>query len=361
MVRVLLENVTKRFGNFTAVNRLNLEVKDKEFACLLGPSGCGKTTTLRCIAGLDKFTEGNVYFDDILVNDLPPQKRDVGMVFQFYVVYRMSVAENLAFPLKAKKTPREEIGGKVKEIAEVLRISHLLNKNALSLTPAEKQMVALGRALIKRPKVLLLDEPLTNLDAKFRAELRIELKRIHRELKTTTIYVTHDQLEAITMADRIAVMDQGILQQYGTPREIYEHPANMFVAGFIGSPAMNFLEGTYVEKGKEAYIDFEAFTYPVSEFKEAIKREATSAELIMGIRPEHVNLNLKPANDMISGEVYMVERLGDKDIVDVKIGDKMLRAIALPGFPAAIGDKIWVAPDKNKLHIIDKKTEKVIV
>ena len=250
MPRIRIIDLTVVFGQTVAVNNLNFEVKDKEFMVLLGPSGAGKTTTLRCIAGTEKPVQGHIFFDDVLVNDMPPRDRDVAMVFQSYALYtHWSVYDNLASPLKANKLPKAEIDGRVREVAELLHISHLLSRDVMSLSGGEQQRVALGRSLVKQPKVLLLDEPLTNLDAKLRAELRVELRRLQINLGYTTILATPDQLEAMSMADRITVINHGVLQQCDAPWEIYEHPANVFVAGFIGSPAMNFLEGTYVEKG----------------------------------------------------------------------------------------------------------------
>jgi len=364
MVNVRLENATKRFGNIIAVNKLNLDIKDGEFVCLLGPSGCGKTTTLRCIAGLDNFTEGNVYFDDEVVNHLPPQQRNVGMVFQFYVVYRMSVRENLAFPLEIKKLPRSEIERKVKEIAEILKIEHLLDIKATKLGPADKQRVALGRALIKEPKVLLLDEPLTNLDAKLRAEMRIELKKLHEKLKTTTIYVTHDQIEAMSLGDRIAVMNLGVLQQYDTPYNLYYHPKNLFVASFIGSPSMNFIDCSLVEKIDGIYLDAGSFQVKLMEEEgKYIKRNATSSELILGIRPEHVTVGIKPENldGVYKAVVDLVENLGDRYIIYLNSGGHIIRALTYEKLLLNPGDKTCFSFDKNKIHVIDKKTERVII
>jgi multiple sugar transport system ATP-binding protein len=359
MVSVKLENVTKKFGNIIAVNKLNLDIKDGEFVCLLGPSGCGKTTTLRCIAGLDNFTEGNIYFNGEVINHLPPQQRNIGMVFQFYVVYRMSVRENLAFPLEIKKLPRTEIEYKVKEIAEILKIDHLLDVKATKLGPADKQRVALGRALVKEPRVLLLDEPLTNLDAKLRAEMRIELKKLHEKLRTTTIYVTHDQIEAMSLGDRIAVMNLGVLQQYDTPYNLYYHPKNLFVASFIGSPSMNFIDCSLVEKSDGIYLDAGSFQVKLVEEGEFVKHNATSSDLILGIRPEHITLKKNP-DDAYEAMVDLVENIGDRYIIHLKSGDHIIKVITDEKLLNP-GDKTYFSFDRKKMHVIDKKTERVII
>src|SRR6184192_3792916 len=247
MAGVLLDHVTKRFGEVTAVNDLSIQVQDREFLVLVGPSGCGKSTTLRLIAGLEELTAGNIYIGDRLVNDVAPKDRDIAMVFQSYALYpHMSVYDNLAFGLKLRKTPKKEIDRRVHEAAEILGIGTLLNRKPKQLSGGQRQRVALGRAIVREPKVFLMDEPLSNLDAKMRVATRAELIKLHQRISTTVIYVTHDQVEAMTMGDRIAVLNGGIIQQLGTPQELYEHPSNLFVAGFIGSPAMNFFPGAKV-------------------------------------------------------------------------------------------------------------------
>ncbi|HDJ83484.1 MAG TPA: ABC transporter ATP-binding protein, partial [Desulfurococcaceae archaeon] len=261
MVSVRLENLTKCFGRVIAVNNLNLEIKDGEFVALLGPSGCGKTTTLLMIAGIYKPTKGYIYFDDVIVNDLPPKDRNIGMVFQSYALYpHMRVFDNIAFPLKLQKLPKEEIKKRVLETAKLLRIEDLLNRKPAQLSGGQQQRVALARALAKQPNLFLMDEPLSNLDAKLRVIMRAELKRLQKSLGITTIYVTHDQVEAMTMADRIAVLNKGELQQYSTAEELYSKPSNLFVAGFIGSPPMNFIECTLVERDNKYYLDASDFS-----------------------------------------------------------------------------------------------------
>jgi multiple sugar transport system ATP-binding protein len=363
MARVMVKNLTKRFGKVTAVNRLNLEVEDKKFVCFLGPSGCGKTTTLRMIAGLEVPDEGEIYIGDELVNDLTPAERDTAMVFQFYALYpTLSVYDNLAFPLRTQRIPKGDVDRRVREVADILGVTKMLNLKPEQLTPGESQMVALGRAIIRRPRVYLLDEPLTNLDAKLRARMRAELKRLQKELGQTAIYVTHDQLEAMTMADKIAVMNQGALQEYDTPDNIYNHPKNLFVAGFIGSPSMNFIEGTLKEMDNRLYLDTGEFQLDVTEFRAPVLEEAKGKEVILGIRPEHISVGSKPsATYAFQGEVYVVEPLGDQAILDFKIGGSIVRAMVPPHFKADVGDRLWLSFSKENFQIVDKKTEEVIL
>jgi len=363
MARVLVRNLTKRFGKVVAVNQLNLEVEDKKFVCFLGPSGCGKTTTLRMIAGLEVPDEGEIYIGDELVNDLTPAERDTAMVFQFYALYpTLTVYDNLAFPLRTQKTPKDEVDKRVREVADILGVGKILHLKPEQLTPGESQRVAIGRAIIRRPRVYLLDEPLTNLDAKLRARMRAELKRLQKELGQTAIYVTHDQLEAMTMADKIAVMNQGALQKYDTPENIYNHPNNLFVAGFIGSPSMNFLKCTLREMDDKLSLDSGEFQLDVTEFREIVLKEVESKEVILGIRPEHISVGPSPSGTYaFQGEVYVVEPLGDQTILDFKIGDNIVKAIVSPHFKADVGDKLWLSFSKDRFHIIDKRTEKVVI
>jgi multiple sugar transport system ATP-binding protein len=347
MVSVKLENVTKKFGNIIAVNKLNLDIKDGEFVCLLGPSGCGKTTTLRCIAGLDNFTEGNIYFNGEVINHLPPQQRNIGMVFQFYVVYRMSVRENLAFPLEIKKLPRTEIEYKVKEIAEILKIDHLLDVKATKLGPADKQRVALGRALVKEPRVLLLDEPLTNLDAKLRAEMRSELKRLQSELGQTTIYATPDCVEAMSVADRIAVLNKGKLQQYDTPENVYNRPSNIFVADFVGIPSMNFIEGDLLFNGTKIFFDSGEFRYELTWAYDIISKHKTDGKVIMGIRPRDVKI-VKTGDVGFEMEVYGMEQLGLENILYLKSGNIIIKKTVSSESTFQMGEKLRITFDKKR-------------
>jgi len=362
MADVRVESLTKRFGKVVAVDHVSFEVKDGEFVCLLGPSGCGKTTTLRCIAGLETHDEGNIYIGGVLVNDLPPKERDVAMVFQFYAMYPgMNVFDQIAFPLQVRKTPKQEVEKRVKKVAAMLGIDHLLKEKVTSLTVEQKQKVELARAIVREPKVYLFDEPLTNLDANSRAYTRAELKRLHETLGITTIYVTHDQLEAMVLADRIAVMDRGKILQYDRPDVLYDHPKNLFVAGFIGTPSMNFMDCTFVEMGGKAFLDVGEFLYDVSEFRELIKEQSTSSELILGIRPEHISISKeKNKEDDIQAEVYVIEPVGSRIIVNLAIGQYLLKA-NVRRLGIEVGEKVWITFDKNHLHVIDKKTEKVII
>ena len=361
MVRVRLVNLCKYFGKVKAVDNLNLDIKDSEFVALLGPSGCGKTTTLLMIAGIYKPTKGYIYFDEQIVNDLPPQERNIGMVFQNYALYpHMKVYDNIAFPLKIKKVPKKEIDKRVREVARFLRIEDLLNRKPSQLSGGQQQRVALARALVKQPQLFLMDEPLSNLDAKLRVIMRAELKRLQKELKITTIYVTHDQVEAMTMADRIAVLNMGKLQQYGDPGELYNKPANLFVAGFIGTPPMNFLEGSLIDKEDTMLIDFGEFSLTLPENIVSILREVNaSSEIIFGIRPEDVFIGKQGE---LEGEVYVVEPLGKDIIVHVNLGgNKRIRAILSAEKAPSMSSKVKVSFDMEKVHIFDKKTEKAYI
>ena len=363
MAKVTIKNLTKTFGETVAVNNLNLNVVDKSFVVLLGPSGCGKTTTLRCIAGLETPDEGEIYIGDRLVNELAPKDRDVAMVFQSYALYpHMTVFDNIAFPLKMRKVPKDEIRRRVRKTAELLRIAHLLNRKPKQLSGGEAQRTALGRAIVRDPQVFLMDEPLSNLDAKLRVYMRAELKRLQKELGVTTVYVTHDQVEAMTMADKVAIMNLGVLQQFGSASEIFDHPANLFVAGFIGSPPMNFLDCNFVEKENEYFLESEAFTMDLpKDIGEIIKKEATSSELIMGVRPEDLSITKrKTADSLAQVEVYVTEPLGSEIIVDIMVAGKMLKSRTPPDFIVKPGDKVYIAINKERMHVFDKKTEKAI-
>jgi len=363
MADVKLKNLTKRFGKVIAVSHLDLEVKNGEFACILGPSGCGKTTTLRMIAGLEKQDEGDVYIGDRVVNDLSPPERDIAMVFQFYAIYPgMTVYDNLAFPLKQRKLPKTEIDTQVKETASLLQINDILNKDAISLTAGEKQRIALGRAFVRKPQVYLLDEPLTNLDAGLRAVMRVELKRLQKEIRQTTIYVTHDQLEGMSMADRIAVMNLGVLQQYGSPDSLFSNPSNLFVAGFIGTPTMNFLECTYREESGRAKLVFDSFSLDVNRYKEIIEKEKQSEDMVLGVRPTDIKIEKERTEDgLIQAKVDIIELTGDESIVDLSVGKNIVRSVVPRRFPVKHDEKVWLKLDLNALHIFDKHTEKAIL
>src|SRR5512139_2881732 len=289
MASVKYEHVFKRYGEVVAVNDLNIEIADKEFLVFVGPSGCGKTTSLRLLAGLEEITEGNIYIGDRLVNDVAPKDRDIAMVFQSYALYpHMSVYENMAFGLKLRKTPKAEIDRRVKEAAQILGIELLLDRKPKQLSGGQRQRVAVGRAIVREPKVFLFDEPLSNLDAKLRVETRANLSKLHQQLQTTFIYVTHDQIEAMTMASRIAVINKGLLQQVDTPQMLYDHPDNLFVAGFIGSPAMNFFKTKLVRGDGKLFVDGGSFKLEVPAFRTDAYSKFVDKPVIMGIRPEDI-------------------------------------------------------------------------
>ncbi len=360
-VSVKLVNLTKKFGKVTAVNNLNLEIKKGEFVALLGPSGCGKSTTLYLIAGLYKPTSGEIYFDDRVVNDLDPKDRNIGMVFQSYALYpHMTVYDNIAFGLKIKKVPKQEIDRRVKEVAKMLHIENLLDRKPAQLSGGQQQRVALARAIAKHPDIFLMDEPLSNLDAKLRIEMRTELKRLQKELGITTIYVTHDQIEAMTMADRIAVMNEGKLQQYGEPDELYNRPSNIFVADFIGTPPINLLPVNLVQGNGKVYIKTPFGDIEIGDEYAEVFRKLSEGEYIMGIRPEHIKVaNSNEAG--LEGEVFVIEPLGKEVQLDIKRGEHRIRVLVPGDYRANIGDKIKMSVDRKHILIFDKKSGKLLV
>ncbi|MEN2974579.1 MAG: ABC transporter ATP-binding protein [Candidatus Caldarchaeales archaeon] len=364
MARVKVVDLHKNFDKTVAVDGVSFEVSDGEFVVLLGPSGCGKTTTLRCIAGLETPDKGEIYIGDRLVNDLPPKDRDVAMVFQSYALYpHMTVYDNLAFPLKMRKYAKEEIGKRVKEVAQMLRIDHLLNRKPRQLSGGEQQRVALGRALVRNPKVWLMDEPLSNLDAKLRIYMRAELKKLQKDLKITTIYVTHDQAEAMAMADRIAVMNKGKLLQYAPPHIIYDKPADVFVGGFIGAPPMNFIEASIVEHDEQVFLDAEIFRFSLNpELAKIIKNKATSDKVILGFRPEDISIFMERRPEaLFQADLYVIEPMGSNIIVDLKVGERLLKAVLPPTVRLPpLGEKVWIYFPPERFHIFDAKTEQAI-
>ncbi|CAB49105.1 ABC transporter ATP-binding protein [Pyrococcus abyssi] len=370
MAEVKLINVWKKFGDFTAVKELSLEIKDGEFLVLLGPSGCGKTTTLRMIAGLEEPTIGQIYIDDKLVADpekgifVPPKERDVAMVFQSYALYpHMTVYDNIAFPLKLRKVPKQEIDRRVREVAEMLGLTELLKRKPRELSGGQRQRVALGRAIIRRPKVFLMDEPLSNLDAKLRVKMRAELKKLQRQLGVTTIYVTHDQVEAMTMGDRIAVMNRGELQQVGTPDEVYNKPLNTFVAGFIGSPPMNFLTATVSSDG---FLDFGEFRLKLlkDQFEVLEENNLIGKEVIFGIRPEDIYdasfIRVEEPENIVRAKVDIVENLGGEKIVHLRLGDIIFTAKFPQESVVEEGQEAEVFFDMKKAHVFNKTNERAI-
>jgi multiple sugar transport system ATP-binding protein len=358
MATITLQEVYKAYGDVVAVDSVSLDVGDGEFVALVGPSGCGKTTTLNLVAGLIELTDGDIYLGDRLINDLDPKDRDLAMVFQNYALYpNKSVFDNLAFPLKMRGIGKAEIGAQVRKTAGILGIEHLLDRRPRELSGGQQQRVALGRALVRNPKAFLMDEPLSNLDAKLRVQMRAELKRFHLELNATVLYVTHDQLEAVTMADRIAVMSGGQLQQYGTPDEIYNRPVNTFVAGFIGSPAMNLLRGTFVsEDGRALLRGSDGWEHPLSSAN-AWRAAASSGEVVVGVRHNQVRLHRTATPGAMGATIYTVEPTGDLTYVHVRLGEHLIVASAEAEFRASPDDPIWVEFDQDHLHLFDAATD----
>jgi len=361
MAEVVLEDVVKAFGEVVAVDHVSFTISDGEFIALVGPSGCGKTTTLNMVAGLIELTSGTITIGGRVVNDLDPKDRDIAMVFQNYALYpSKSVGENLAFPLQMRKVPKAEIEARVKRAAEMLGITQLLNRRPRQLSGGQQQRVALGRALVRDPKAFLMDEPLSNLDAMLRVQMRTEIKRLHQELATTVIYVTHDQMEAMTMADRIAVMSGGVVQQLGTPNEIYDRPANTFVAGFIGSPTMNFLSGAVVTSGADTAIHGEGWELPLSPENAARARACTAGEVVVGAR--HTNLTVLPetAGSGLPARIYTVEPTGDLTYVHVWLGSQQLVASAPGSFRGVADQPIRLEFDQERLYLFDADTRRAL-
>ncbi len=370
MAGVLFKHMYKKYpGGVVAVSDFNLEIKDKEFIILVGPSGCGKTTTLRMIAGLEEITEGELFIENKRVNDVAPKDRDIAMVFQNYALYpHMSVFDNMAFGLKLRKVRKEEIKRRVEEAARILDITHLLDRKPKALSGGQKQRVALGRAIVREPKVFLLDEPLSNLDAKLRATMRTELTKLHQKLQTTFIYVTHDQIEAMTMASRIVVMKDGIIQQVDTPQNLYDLPCNMFVAGFIGTPQMNFISGFLNKKGNDVYFEFENVSVKVPEEKansEELKAYL-GKEVIAGMRPELFHDEAiymeKFADSQIDCYIEFTELMGAETYLYLKIGEETnVISRVSSQTKAQAGETVKIALDTSRIHFFDPETEKVIV
>ena len=366
MANVSLRHVYKIYdGGVTAVTDFNLENADKEFIILVGPSGCGKSTTLRMIAGLEDISKGELYIGDTLANDVAPKDRDIAMVFQNYALYpHMTVYDNMAFGLKLRKFSKEEIKRRVEEAARILGIEQYLDRKPKALSGGQRQRVALGRAIVRNPKVFLLDEPLSNLDAKLRAQMRTEISKIYQRLGTTFIYVTHDQTEAMTMGTRIVVMKDGFIQQVDTPQHLYDMPCNMFVAGFIGSPQMNFINAVLSKNGGKYTLDFDKYHVPVPESKvNADLDNYVGKEVVLGIRPEHVHdepEEIAKAECLLKANVDVTELMGAEIYLYVNINGTPITARVEPTSTANPGDDIEIAFDLSKIHIFDKDTEKTI-
>lgn len=363
MASVTYQNITKRFGDVVAVNDLSIDVEDKEFLVFVGPSGCGKTTSLRLLAGLEEISDGNILIGDRVVNDVPPKDRDIAMVFQSYALYpHMSVFDNMAFGLKLRKTPRADIESRVKEAADILDIGHLLDRKPKQLSGGQRQRVAVGRAIVREPAVFLFDEPLSNLDAKLRVQTRAQLTRLHQRLQTTFIYVTHDQVEAMTMASRIAVMKDGILQQIDTPTTLYNDPHNVFVGGFIGSPSMNFFDATLVENDGQLEVNAGGFRLAVPDAKAKEWMPHKGREVIFGIRPDDMHAKqFTPPNILesnMTAQVDVTELMGNEIFVYLETPDaKQFIARVDPRVNAGSGDQLDLAVNMGNAHIFDPKTE----
>jgi len=365
MASVTFDHVYKRFGDVVAVNNLNIAIEDKEFLVLVGPSGCGKTTALRCLAGLEDISEGRIMIADQVVNDVAPKDRDIAMVFQSYALYpHMTVYDNMAFGLKLRKTPKTEIKKRVEFAAKTLGIEQLLDRKPRQLSGGQRQRVAVGRAIVREPKVFLFDEPLSNLDAKLRVETRANLSKLHQQLATTFIYVTHDQTEAMTMASRIAVITKGVLQQIDTPQNLYDHPDNLFVAGFIGSPAMNFFPGTLTRSDGKVFVDGGTFNVQIPENRINVYAPYEGKQIIFGIRPEDIHNPLFAPPGIIAqpvnAKIDVTELMGNEIFVYLKNGDHSFVARVDPRSRYQMGDDVQMTFNMENMQIFDRESEQAI-
>jgi len=363
MGQVVLKGINKFYDSVHAVKDVNLQIRDKEFVVFVGPSGCGKTTTLRMIAGLEAISSGDISIDGNVVNQLAPMDRDIAMVFQNYALYpHMSVRDNMAFGLKMRKFDRPEIDKRVREAAEILGIGQLLDRKPRQLSGGQRQRVALGRAIVRHPRVFLFDEPLSNLDAKLRVQMRVELKKLHLRLGTTAIYVTHDQVEAMTLGDRVVVMRDGVVQQVGEPLELYNQPANRFVAGFIGSPAMNFAAVTVTEANGSLIAENPGLRIKLPEATAQRLRSHVGREITLGVRPEDLTVAGTADHDgpCFDAVIEVVEQLGSEILLDMKVGNSVMVASVEPSVPVKVRDKLRFAIRPSRLHVFDTRTEAAI-
>ena len=365
MASVTYKNIDKKFGDLLIIKNLNLHVEDKEFLVLVGPSGCGKTTALRLLAGLEEITAGQILIGDRVVNDVAPKDRDIAMVFQSYALYpHLSVYDNMAFGLKLRKTPKEEIKRRVNEAADILGIQEYLQRKPRQLSGGQRQRVAVGRAIVREPKVFLFDEPLSNLDAKLRVQMRAEISKLHQRLKTTFIYVTHDQTEAMTMATRIAVINKGVLLQLDTPQALYDNPANLFVAGFIGSPSMNFFPGKLTKDGEQIIVDTGDFKVKIPSTRSGPFKKMVGKSVILGIRPENIHdPEYAPQNihgEKVSTKVDVTELMGNETLLYLVSGKNTFVGRVDPRSKLRVGNKVQMVFDMDKLHIFDAATEEAI-
>jgi len=355
-MKVELENLTKRWGNVVGADSMDLDIKDGEFVAFLGPSGCGKTTTLLMVAGIYKPTDGFIRFDGQVVNHMAPKDRNIGMVFQSYALYpHMNVFQNISYPLKLKKVPKDEMQKRAQRVADMMGIGHLMDRRPAQLSGGQQQRVALGRALVKEPQLLLFDEPLSNLDARLRLSMRSEIKRLQMELGITSIYVTHDQVEAMTMADRVAVMKDGRLQAYSPPDELYDRPRTLFIAGFVGNPPMNFLEVEVVRENGDYHARREGFDVVVP--PERGEKAAGKGKVILGTRPEDVTIS----DEGTPAEVFIVEPLGRDDLINIHIGEASIHVLADPVLGLKMGQNVRLDFNTRKVQFFDQATEKSLV
>ena len=361
MAEIILRDIEKYFGAVYVIRKLNLTIQHREFVVLLGPSGCGKTTTLRAIAGLEEIDSGEILIDGKPVQELEAGDRDIAFVFQLFALYpHLTAYENIAFPLRATSESKTSVDAQVRAVAKSLQIEHLLGKRPSALAGGDMQRVAIGRALVRRPKAMLMDEPMGALDAKLREEMRTELKRLHLENESTTVYVTHDQVEAMSLADRIAIMNEGVLQQVGTPDDVYHHPANLFVAQFVGSPVMNIATARVKADGLNSKLSLGTGT-TLFEFPKTLTHHLSNAkvkadELMVGIRPEGVLVSQTEAKGYVPVTAHLIEPLGAYDIVDLKVGSQLVRARTASGYVSKVGAKVWVRLDPAQTHFFNSKT-----
>lgn len=370
MTTLRIKNLTKKYGSVTALEKFSLEINSGEFMVLLGPSGCGKTTVLRCVAGLTNPTSGEIYIGNELVNDLPPKDRDVAMVFQNYSLYpHMNVYENIAFPLKMRKTEREKIDDRVRDMADLLNIENLLNRKPREISGGQMQRVALGRALVRKPKIFLMDEPLSNLDAKLRTEMRVEIKKLQKKVGITTLYITHDQVEAMSMADNIGVIDNGKLQQVGSPDRVYNLPVNQFVASFIGMPPMNFIECKLIRETSEIFLRFVYSTTRDIVLKVPAKLTDVLSNLqedtiIIGVRPKDLMIlksNQEFGGLKLTGQISFTELLGDESIAEVRLGENLIKITNIDSRldELAVGSEVTLGVNENKVGLFTKDGNRI--
>ena len=353
MAGVILKDVCKRYDGVDAVKNLNLQCEDGEFMCLLGPSGCGKSSSLRMIAGLEEISSGEIYIGDRLANAFSPRERNIAMVFETYALYpHLSVFDNIAFPLKIRRFPKSQIRKRVEDVAEMLDMKDFLRKRVKGLGDGQKQRVSVARALVREPDVFLMDEPISHLDAKLRSRMRGEFKRLQRDTGITCIYVTHDQIEAMALGDKIAIMNLGFLQQEGTPDEVFNHPVNEFVAGFIGEPPMNFLDCTLSQEKGDYSLVSPSLSIPCpNELREKVEKRGDLKEIRIGIRPTDIEISRQRSGaDSIRGDVYTVEPRGDGLILTVKLGEEVVRVESVEEFDFKPGDTVWLTPEKGRVH-----------